>query len=239
MLAFALAFTIAATGPALDPQHLPRLPRVGFAQQFDGGVVLRTTRGRPLGRLHGFRLAEPRGTHGLLLARGRARYALDLFGRRIRPVFPMQSSTLAGCRFADSSARAQLFLCRHAMKVRTNDRPRILVKSPGRVGHWEWAEFSRDGRRVLAEWSAECETPVAYVFAVARPRLKPIGAATLARAPEAVPLGWLGGLPVIHLRRAVCGSGADVPGIYVFRGDRAVRLLVRAPRFGTYAMWGG
>jgi hypothetical protein len=239
MFALALALTLAAPGPRLDPQHLPRLPATGFARQLDHAVALETLAGRPLGRLAGFTLAEPRGTHGLLLARGRARYSLDLFGRRIRQVFPMGLPTPAGCRFADASTRTQLFLCGHTMKTRTNGRTRILVKSPGRAGHWEWAEFSRDGSRVLAEWSAECEIPVAYELAVASPRLNPVGADTLAQAPEAVPLGWLAGMPVIHLRRAACGSGAETPGIYLFRGDRAARLLLRVPRFATYAMWGG
>jgi hypothetical protein len=124
------------------------------------------------------------------------------------------------------------------MKTRTDGHMRTLVKNPGRVGHWEWAELSGDGR-VLAEWSAECEIPVAYELSLARPRLDPVGADTIARAPEAVPLGWLGGMSVIHLRRAACGAGAAAPGIYLFRGDRAARLLLRVRGFPSYAMWGG
>src|ERR671937_473328 len=118
MFALALALTLAAPGPRLDPQHLPRLPATGFARQLDHAVAPET-------------------------------------------------------------------------------------------------------------------------LAVASPRLNPVGADTLAQAPEAVPLGWLAGMPVIHLRRAACGSGAETPGIYLFRGDRAARLLLRVPRFATYAMWGG
>jgi hypothetical protein len=239
MFELALALTLVAPGPRLDPQHLPKLPPVGFARQLHDGVALQTTRGQPLGRLAGFSLAEPRGTHGLLLARGRARYSLDLFRRRIRRVSPMNVAAPRACRLADASTTTQLFLCGHTMKTRRRGQTRTLVGAPGRVGHWEWAEFSRDGSRVLAEWSAECEIPVAYELSVARPRLNPVGADTLAQAPEAVPLGWLGGMSVIHLRRAACGSGAKTPGIYLFRGDRAVRLVLRAPRFATYAMWGG
>lgn len=239
MFAFALALTLAVPGPTLDPQHLPKLPAAGFARELANGVALETTRGRPLGRLAGFSLAEPRGTHGLLLARGRARYSLDLFQRRIRPVVPMNVAAPRGCRFVDASSTAQLFVCGSTMKTRMGGRTRTLVRNPGRVGHWEWAEFSRDGRRVLAEWSAECEIPVAYELGVAQPRLRPVGADTLAQAPEAVPLGWLGGMSVVHLRRAACGSGAETPGIYLFRDGRAVRLLLRVPRFTSYAMWGG
>lgn len=239
MLALALALTFALAGPRLDPQHLPRLPAAGFARQLDDGVALLTTDGRPLGRIAGFRLADPRGTHSLLLARGRVRYSLDVHRRRIRRAVPINPDAPRGCRFADATATRQLFLCGHTMKTRTHGQTRTLVGPPGMVGHWEWAEFSRDRTRVLAEWSAECEIPVAYDVAVARPRLEPVGARTPAQAPEAVPLGWLGRMSVIHLRRAACGTGVRAPGIYLFRHDRAVRLLLPAPRFASYAMWGG
>ena len=54
-----------------------------------------------------------------------------------------------------------------------------------------------------------------------------------------MPLGWLRGMSVIPLQRAACGAGAEAPGIYLFRGDRAVRRLVSVPRVASYAMWGG
>ena len=111
--------------------------------------------------------------------RAAARTTLGLHARRAarhaRPAArPRSSAVLAG----------------RTIETRTRGDTRVLVRSPGRVGHWEWAELSRDGSRVLAEWSAECEVPVAYEPSVARPRLSPIGADTLARRPR--PCRWAG-----------------------------------------------
>ena len=59
-----------------------------------------------------------------------------------------------------------------------------------KIGHWAKAFLSPDGKTFLAQWSAECEVPVAYL--IADGRLRPYG-------KESVALGWLpSGEALIH-----------------------------------------
>jgi hypothetical protein len=239
VLALAAAALVAAPVPMLNPGHLPRLPLRGLARQVGAAVELESLRGRVIGRLNGYQLAGPRRPHVVFLAHGRARYTVDLLERRVRPATSLPAQVPAGCRFGDESANARLFLCGGSLKTRGVRGTRTLVGAPTRVGHWEWGEFSPDGRHVLAEWSAECEIPVAYDLDVAKPRLTPLGARSVASAPEVVPLGWLGNRsPVVHVLRGGCGGGARTPGVYVFGGPKP-QLLVRSGGGAPYAMWGG
>jgi hypothetical protein len=94
-----------------------------------------------------------------------------------------------------------------------------------------WAERSPSGDAVLAQWSAECEVPVAYLIAVGRMR---------AYAPDSVALGWLpNGEAVIHFPNGPCGGSTHVRGIYAVPRAGPPRLLLRTARFASYAMWGG
>jgi len=109
-------------------------------------------------------------------------------------------------------------------------QPGVLARAPHAVGHWVWAERSPSGNAVLAQWSAECEVPVAYL--IANGRLRAYGAETVA-------LGWLpSGEAVVHFRPLGCvGSGRR--GIYAVPRSGRPRLLLRTAPFAQYLMWGG
>ena len=81
-----------------------------------------------------------------------------------------------------------------------------------------------------AQWSAECEVPVAYL--IAKGKLRAYGAETVA-------LGWLPtGEAVVHFRPLGCvGSGRR--GIYAVPRNGKPRLLLRTARFAQFLMWGG
>jgi len=239
MLPLVVALALAAPPPALDPQRLPHLPLRGLVRQTGGAVEFQSLRGRAFGRLAGFQLAQPGIPHGVLLMRGRARYTVDLLERRVRPARKSTIEIPGGCRLGDESANAALFLCGRTLRTRSQRGARVLVGPAGRVGHWAWGEFSPNGGRVLAEWSAECEIPVTFDLSVSKPKLVPLGGAAVAAAPEIVPLGWLGdGKPVVRVLHGGCGTGRLAAGVYVF-GARRPQLLVKARGIAPYAMWGG
>jgi len=109
---------------------------------------------------------------------------------------------------------------------------RVLARAPDKVGHWVWAERAPFGPAILAQWSGECEVPVAYL--ASQGRLHPFGG-------ESVALGWLPtGEAVIHFPNGPCAFGwSPVRGIYAALGTTKLRLLLRTKRFAQYLMWGG
>jgi hypothetical protein len=107
---------------------------------------------------------------------------------------------------------------------------RVVAPKPKGIGHWVWAERSPSGRALLAQWSGECEIPVAFL--IFDGKLHSYG-------PETVALGWLPtGEAVVHFRPLGC-VGSRRSGIYASLSTTKMRLLMRTPRFAQYLMWGG
>ena len=241
VLAPLLAAAALAGTPILNPQHLPKLPDRGLAEWAQHGVVLETLRRRPLGLLPRLHLAEPRATHGLLLQDPRGRLlAYDPYERRVRPVFP-RPTRYAGCRLVDATMRQELLACGRRLDIvfvpptGTPTRHGVAGSRRG-LGRWTWAEFSPDGRAILAQWSGECESPSAYL--IVGGRVRPYGGSD---AVESVGLGWLpDDRAVVSFWSGVCGAGIPSPGVYAvpFRGKPTLlRSFGRRPP--GLAMWGG
>jgi hypothetical protein len=109
-------------------------------------------------------------------------------------------------------------------------RVRIAAPRPRGIGHWVWAERSPFGGEMLAQWSGECETPVAYLV---------VGGKLQSYGPETVALGYLAdGEAVVHFRSVGCGQPRR-SGIYASQTSRKLNRLLRTPRFAQYLMWGG
>jgi len=241
VLAPLLAAVALAGTPVLNPQHLPRLPARGVAEWTQRGVVLQTLRGRALGLLPGLHLAEPRGTHGLLIQDRRGRlFAVDRYARRVRPVSPMPAR-YAGCRMADQTMRQELLICGRRLDVvlvRPGGMParQVVARARRGDGYWAWAEFSQTGTAILAQWLGECESPSAYLI-VGR-WIRPYGGS---ETIESVPLGWLpDGRAVISFWSGVCGAGIPKPGVYAVPRSGKPELLRRFGRPApALAMWGG
>ncbi len=107
---------------------------------------------------------------------------------------------------------------------------KLVVRDRRGIGHWVWAVSSPTGHGILAQWSAECEVPVAYL--VANGKLRKYG-------DETVALGWLpSGDALVHFRAGGCG-GSGRAGIYAVPRNGKPRLMLGTPRFAQYAMWGG
>jgi hypothetical protein len=200
--------------------HLPALPQRGLALETKAGVELQTLAGRRLAALPGLDLATDQTTaHTLVLRDRQGRlFALDPATRRLR-----QRPFRKGCRTTD----VELVVCTHMIR----SRGLVVGHAPSKIGHWVWAERAPSGDSVLAQWSAECEVPVAYLIAAASMR---------AYALESVALGWLPrGDALIHFPSGPCGGTIHVRGIYAVARSGRMRLVLRTARFAQYAMWGG
>jgi hypothetical protein len=216
---------------ALALSALPPLPPRGLALETKAGVQLQTMSGRPLATVKGLDLASDRATAHRLVMRDRRGhlFVLDRGAHRVRRVSE-RPSRFSGCRLTDARAGVELHVC--GRTLRTSTGPVTAdVRGPGNVGHWVWAEFAPRGNAVLAQWSAECEVPVAYLLA--NGVLRPYGM-------ESEALGWLpDGEAVIHFPNGPCGGSIHVRGIYAVPRVGKPRLILRTRRFAQYSMWGG
>lgn len=226
-VALALLATVAAGA-------LPQLPQRGLALETKTGVQLQTLAGRPIATLPGLDLAPDKVANHRLVVRDRRGqlFVLDVAARRLRhlaerrPRFP-------GCRLTDVRAGIELHVCGRMIRpVPTGGGFTAYLLGPGRVGHWVWAEFAPRGEGVLAQWSAECEVPVAYL--ITNGRMRPYGR-------ESVALGWLpSGAALIHFPNGPCaGDSHPARGIYAVPRAGKPHLILRTPRFAQYLMWGG
>jgi hypothetical protein len=240
----AAAMSLAAP-PTLDPDALPRLPARGLALDTPAGVQLETMRGRPLGLLPRLSVAPDKAVSHRLLMRTRRGllFTLDLYERRVRRFYE-GPPLVPGCRLTDARIRRELLVCGHTVRIAVYGPPgsrptlRVVARAPGEVGHWVWAAFAPRGNALFAQWSAECEVPVAFL--VAGGTVRPYGGRTMDDAPESMALGWLpDGTAVVHFPKGACGGTFRRPGIYSVPRAGKPSLLVSTPRFGLYGMWGG
>jgi hypothetical protein len=243
---FAAAAALAAPAPhPLDAQHLPKLPRRGLAVDTLAGVELQTMRGRPFGVLKGLDLAPDKAVaHALLMRSPDGRLViLDLKERRVRRFYEGPSA-VPTCRLTDARIHQELFVCGSTVRMVLYGPPgsrrmlSVVARAPGKVGHWVWAGFAPRGSAFLAQWSAECEVPVAFLVDGAV--IRPYGARTIADAPESRALGWLpNGGAIVHFLKGGCARGHRRPGIYAVPRRGNPILLRGTPRLALYAMWGG
>jgi hypothetical protein len=122
-------------------------------------------------------------------------------------------------------------------------RRRVIAKPPGRrpapntppVGHWAGVQLSPDGRSVLAQWSAECESPQAYLIDRRTRSMRRLGAV----ADESLGLGWTRDRSaVVYFPSGVCGGSYRLgPGVFAV-GLGKPRLIVKATPRTKVAMWG-
>jgi hypothetical protein len=210
---------VALLSAALSLTAVPPLPQQGLAVETKAGVQLQTLRGRSLATLRGLDLAPDQATaHKLVLRDSRGSlFAFD--GRTLK-----RQRLGSGCRRTD----VELLVCARTIRGASG----VLARAPGKVGHWVWAERAPAANAILAQWSAECESPVAYLLVHGKLR---------AFGRESVALGWLPtGEAVIHFPNGPCaGDSRPARGIYAAVSAVKMRLLLRTSRFAQYAMWGG
>jgi hypothetical protein len=90
------------------------------------------------------------------------------------------------------------------------------IKPQKGLGRWHNATLSPDGKTLLAQWTAECEIPIAYF--VPLDTRKPRAAAPTRY--ETVAVGWNeDGRAGVFFNGGACGAAHDRPGLYLVSLD--------------------
>ena len=96
-----------------------------------------------------------------------------------------------------------------------------IGKPPGaKIGHWAKAYLSPDGMTFLAQWSAECEVPFAFLVP-ARGGLPRVvtGDSDWTKAPQSTADGWTAdGRAIVEITRGDCGKPSS-RGLYLVSQD--------------------
>ena len=102
----------------------------------------------------------------------------------------------------------------------------------GWVGHWASLALSPDEETILARWSGECESSMAFFVPAKGGSPRPVtGERDLSKAPESSPIGWAeDGRARVRLFQGGCGLGATKPGVYLIDPHTNRATLVRAAR---------
>lgn len=203
---------------------LPWLPPQGVVVERNGGVVFIGLDGRVLAKIHGLRLANPTETPGaILFRRGGGRwFVLDVAGSALRPIERARADRL---HEADG----------HAIHLPTP--PGMMVNGEP-AGHWRFALLAPDGNRVLAQWSGECEVPLAYIATLQSGAPVPVTGDT-SELPESFALGWTrGDRALVVLPDGACGPGVRQPGVYAFDAPGSASMITTVPSTGLARMWG-
>ena len=170
--------------------------------------------------------------------------ALDL---RAQKVFEVPRA----CDVAASTRPNWILLCRdphylshtpRTIEELVLGRRSLVARPPGRqpapntqpVGHWVSVQLSPNRRAVLAQWSAECETPVAYLVTKWKRAVRRFGGP----ADVSIALGWTpAGAPLIFFPQGFCGATyRRGSGVYVFTGGEARRIVGTTSK-QSVAMW--
>lgn len=236
----AVSASSAATAPAgssalpegareMDRIELGSLPSQGLVVTRGDDVVFVDLSGDVIATLHRFDLAMSSADPKIIVLRDRTwpelegHYVLDASAGELRPI---------GSREA-------------AWEVVPPDSQVMLPPPPGGIvqgtpaGHWRWAIPSPDGSTLLAQWSGECEVPVAFFVDRATGTMTEVTGGGLRDAPESTGFGWsTDGRAVVALWSAVCGRELDGPGIYLFDRPGHGVLLIRMEPDARAAMWG-
>jgi hypothetical protein len=85
------------------------------------------------------------------------------------------------------------------------------------IGFWRSVRLSPDGLTLLAQWSGECEVPIAFFVDVGDRQPRPVtGERRWYNAPESIAVGWArDGRARVKLPQGACGVGAEKPGVYL------------------------
>jgi hypothetical protein len=236
------AYEIAGGSLVRVPADTVLLPG-GYALRFDERWELRRGR-RVVERIR-------RGTHleldasGSLLSLVPATSDGSSTGStRVRELLSGKTTALArGCRVGARGGGVTFELCGYPYVKRQPstivgadaDGRRTLVGpalrgAHGPAGYWAAVALAPGGKTLLAQWSGECEVPLAYAVDVGRRRLSLLSRDAAGRPVEGVALGWNRTTALVAMSASPCAESTPRPGIYAFSGGRAALVypLARA-----------
>ena len=90
------------------------------------------------------------------------------------------------------------------------------IKPAEGLGRWQSAQLSPDGKTLLAQWTAECEIPVAFFVPLATRKPRPVAPVRY----ETVAVAWnADGRAGVFFNGGACGAGLERPGLYLVSLD--------------------
>jgi hypothetical protein len=148
----------------------------------------------------------------------------------------------SGCVLASRRAPRWILLCDGELPTSIEELvdgvSRILAgpaykNAQGAAGYWQYVRVAPDGRRLLAQWSGECESPSAF-FVTAGKWL-----AAGDKSLESFALGWSrDGRALVYFPQGLCGGTFHGgPGVYALGRGKPQRL-VAVTRMQAVAFWG-
>ena len=205
--------------------HVGALPNEGIAVDLGNDVVLLDVHGHALARLPGTSLYYQWTVPGSVILRSRHVFSILRVGAGVVESLPSREAAGA----IDPQLQDHVKL------------PRPKGTMPG-FGRWAYALPGPHGL-TLAQWSGECEVPLAvFVSPGSAPGSAPraVTGEPGLTGPESFALGWDdGGRAIVQLREGGgCDNSFSRPGIYAFTGPGVgVPVFVRS---GIVAarMWG-
>jgi hypothetical protein len=160
------------------------------------------------------------------------------------------ASSSRDCQTVGTRGASTYLLCFHANRNehgtffvrRAGTTKRLDVRAPGstqsaadagRVGHWAWAALSPGGGSFVAQWSAECETPIGFFVDVGTKPQPVTGEADWAKSPASTVHGWTtDGRAIVRILRSSCGT-PGAPGVYVIARDGRKERIGDLPSIRT------
>lgn len=149
---------------------------------------------------------------------------------------PALDDPLPGCGAVHGRGGIRVAVCgpeheRGEIRIVAGDgRSRLISGAVDPYGHWRYALPSPDGRWVLAQWSGECEVPVAYLFPAAGGPGRPVAGA----GRETIAIGWApDGRAIVGFWPGACGAGSERPGTYLVDPDTGRRRWIQAYSSGA------
>lgn len=144
---------------------------------------------------------------------------------------PALDAPLPGCGTVHGAGGIRVAVCgseRGPAEIRVvagDGRSRLISGAVSPTGYWRYALPSPDGRRILAQWSADCEVPVAYLFSAAGGPGGPVAGSDR----ETSAIGWApNGSAIVGFWPGACGGGSDQPGTYLVDPNTGRRRRLHA-----------
>lgn len=216
------------------PVQLEALPPQGFVIGRAAGVEFVDLDGTVLDRVPGFSLYYEWTVPGpVILRSGGVYYRLDVEAHALRPFESRDDAASYAPQFQEgvdpSRERYQLV-----------DEPDTMG-APDASGFWAFALPSPDGTRLLAEWSGECESQIAFLANGDGSDPRPVtGQQGLVGAPGSEVLGWTaeGEALVFMGSGGPCGPETQPAGVYRFDRPGEGVLMIPVPEPTGVRMWG-
>jgi hypothetical protein len=206
-----------------DDVHLGDLPKAGVVVGSSDAVTFLDLDGTILATLNGYEVRGNLGAPGVWLRRGPKYFKLDVAHGLILRVGEDRARNV----MYDEGPKPSL------------PPPTGVVGPDGEVaGRWRYAVESSSGA-ILAQWSGECEVPMAYWIDDRGTEELVTGGSDISMAPESLGLGWTAnGRAVVFLPKGACGSGAGSPGIYLYSSPGVGHLVYQARDGSSVDSWG-